>query len=160
MQYKVTRFDGEVFDSFEDATFAVRTRIPGWEIEHGIYIMDADAEYATKDSFVYDTAEASWVTLAQWYKNDDMRHSADMKAALVRTAIAVRWVDDEAPYSVARRIYELGDWWIDGDMWDGDGVEQVDIETMLWNELFERGNSTISTDDIIRKVILISERIV
>lgn len=159
-KYKVSRFDGEVFDSFEDAVLAVQTRIEGWKVEHGIYIMDAGAEYATRDAFVYDTPEDSWVTLGQWYKNDDERWRADTLAAEVRTAIAMRWAETEAPRSVINNLHaELCD---DGYCY----YEEYDDHsspTMEWLEKYLQyyfcwyRSTEISSDEVIRKVVELSE---
>lgn len=156
-KYKVSRFDGEVFDSFEDATQAVRERIEGWEIEHGIYVMDAEAEYATRDSFVYDTPKASWVTLAQWHKNEDERDLADGQAAEVRTAIAMRWIENEAPYSVMNGLHDAvceddHCYYEDHASPTLNGIEEYLLYAFHWRRKVE-----VSSDEVIRYVVELSE---
>lgn len=159
-KYKVTRFDGEVFDSFDDAASAVRERIEGWEIEHGIYIMDADAEYATSDSFVYDTPEASWVTLRQWHRNEDERLRADGLAADVRTAIAMRWVETEAPRSVINNLHSelCEDGYCHYEEYDDHPLPTMEwLENYLLYHFCWYRSTEISSDEVIRSVIEMSE---
>lgn len=147
-KYRVTVLDGEIFDSFDDATRAVQERVPRWETARGIYILDAEAEYATSESFVYDTCEASWVTVKQWHINEEERMKCDSLACDIRKAIAMRWIENEAPYSIVSALYDY-DALCYGEDWS--------LDDLLDDKLYWHRNPVISSDEVIRVLMGIAQ---